>query len=359
MVNLLSLNSLWKKVIFLILQFAGTLQSTMSEFFPTTEDNVVNWTIYNKHFQPCDDLECLETNIDRTSSLWYRDEKWAVPLLVVSSVNILFIGCFEVFVLCKAKGTNPSRRHLVLGQLLLFGLLLSSTLGYVFAAGPTWFTCGVIRLGLGLTYTLVFGTLLVKTVFLHSLHTGIYLPALYQALLLFFVLLVQLAIGIQWLVQRPPAVIVDQAGATTCSTNIINMLLTLVYNALLILCVAVLAIKSKQNPENYRESKFIGIATGLSMLLWVVWILVALSTRSPDHDAAMGFGVVFNAMIIFLVVFVPKGRQLAALGNDWPDVEEKGVLSTPSPSYCSPSFLHIKPPVMPWSQNLKPPNKGE
>ena len=47
------------------------------------------------------------------------------------------------------------------------------------------------RLSVSIAPALVFGTLLVKCVFLISLNSGVYLPAHYQALLLFFVVLVQ------------------------------------------------------------------------------------------------------------------------------------------------------------------------
>ena len=49
----------------------------------------------------------------------------------------------------------------------------------------------LVRLGLGLSYVLIYSSLLVKLVFLISLNTGVYLPAMYQALLLFFAILVQ------------------------------------------------------------------------------------------------------------------------------------------------------------------------
>ena len=53
----------------------------------------------------------------------------------------------------------------------------------------------LVRLGLGLSYVLIYSSLLVKLVFLISLNTGVYLPAMYQALLLFFAILVQVGCG--------------------------------------------------------------------------------------------------------------------------------------------------------------------
>lgn len=113
----------------------------------------------------------------------------------------------QVFVLLKTWRTTPSRRHLFLGQMLLLGLFLCAAVAALLSAEPTVLTCAGVRLGAGLAYSLVFSTLLVKCVFLISLNGGVYLPAPYQALLLFFAVLIQLAIGAQWLINNPPRVI--------------------------------------------------------------------------------------------------------------------------------------------------------
>lgn len=76
---------------------------------------------------------------------------------------------------------------------------LGSVVGFAYAVQPSDFSCAVIRFGTGLSYALIYSSLVVKLVFLISLNTGVYLPATYQALLFLFCILVQLVIGIQWL----------------------------------------------------------------------------------------------------------------------------------------------------------------
>lgn len=127
------------------------------------------------------------------SAALLRNENWVVPLLALSLLTIALIAGFEIFVLCKAWRTSPSRRHLFLGQMLLFGLFLCATLAGILAATPTPATCAMVRLGTGVGYALVFAALLVKCVFLISLNGGVYLPAPYQALLLLFAVLIQVS----------------------------------------------------------------------------------------------------------------------------------------------------------------------
>lgn len=87
---------------------------------------------------------------------------------------------------------------------------------------PTVLTCATVRLCTGLGYSMVFGTLLVKCVFLISLNGGVYLPAPYQALLLFFTVAIQLAIGIQWLIYIPPQLMSSQVIVQRTSDHIVR-----------------------------------------------------------------------------------------------------------------------------------------
>ena len=125
-------------------------------------------------------------------------ELWVLLLIVFSSVNMTVTLVYQVVVVLRASRTSPSRRHLFLSQALLLGLLLGSSLGLVHSLEQTAPTCVAIRLGTGLSYVLIYSSLLVKLVFLISLNTGVYLPAMYQALLFFFCVLVQAVILAQW-----------------------------------------------------------------------------------------------------------------------------------------------------------------
>nr|CAD7569614.1 unnamed protein product [Timema californicum] len=299
-----------------------------------------------------------------------RRETWVIPLLALSSLTMLVIAGFEVFVLCKAWRTTPSRRHLFLGQTLLFGLFLCSALGGVLAATPTPATCAIVRFGTGLAYAIVFAALLVKCVFLISLNGGVYLPAPYQALLLLFAVLIQVVVGVQWLFNAPPKVdflpvgevapvrgrpnrlvvtAQDLIGSSVtslplCHTPYTDMLLSLLYVMCLIVFVAVLAIKSRGIRDNYREATFIGLSVGCSIPMWLVWVLCGLAVSEQHRDACLAFGLVASAAVIFLVMFMPKGRQLAAMGKDGVYMEdrEESSLSRAGSGY-SPSFFHFKP----------------
>ncbi|XP_021704683.1 uncharacterized protein LOC5566873 isoform X1 [Aedes aegypti] len=299
-----------------------------------------------------------------------RKEPWVVPVLVLACLSMIMMAAFEIFVLCKAWRTSPSRRHLFLGQMLLLGLFSCSGLAAVLTINPTILSCATMRFGAGVAFALVFASLLVKCVFLISLNGGVYLPAPYQGLLLLFAVLIQVAVGAQWLLTSPPSV--DQvpisggtavssryhllltAGDLThvnptiplCHTTFSELLFSLIYVVFLIIFVAILAIKSRGIRDNYREATYIGLAVGGIIPIWLGWTLCGLAVADRHRDACLAFGLVATASTVFLVMFMPKGRQLAAMGKEGLYVEDReerfSSLSRAGSGY-SPSFFHFKP----------------
>lgn len=328
-------------------------------------NNVTQPTIISSNHHP------HHNNQHHSQTLGLRKEPWVVPVLVLTSLVMLMMAAFEIFVLCKAWQTSPSRRHLFLGQMLLLGLFLCASLAAILTVSPSVFSCGFIRFGSGVAFALVFASLLVKCVFLISLNSGVYLPAPYQGLLLLFAVLIQVAIGGQWLITTPAAVddvsvpirngplslthhsllltAQDITMTTTiplCRTQFVDLLYSHVYVIFLILFVALLAIKSRRIRENYREATYIGLAIGGSIPIWLGWTLCGLAVAERHKDACLAFGLIATSATVFLVMFMPKGRQLAAMGKEGLYIEDRdeqlSSLSRTGSGY-SPSFFHFKP----------------
>lgn len=135
-----------------------------------------------------------------------RREPWVIPILILSIISMLMMAGFEVFVLCKTRQTSPNRRHLFLGQMLLLGLFTCVGLAALLTTRPSSLSCATVRFGAGVGFAIIFASLLVKCIFLISLNSGVYLPAPYQALLLFFAVLIQITVDVQWLITSPPAI---------------------------------------------------------------------------------------------------------------------------------------------------------
>ena len=265
-------------------------------------------------------------------------ELWVILLLITSGVNVTVILVYQVFIVCRAARSSPSRRHLFLSQTLLLGLLLGSSLGFAYSQEQSVSTCVAIRLGTGLSYVLIYSSLLVKQIFLISLNTGVYLPAMYQALLFSFCVLVQVVIGVQWLVLVPPC----QYGAS-------DHILALSYIIFLILFICVLAIRSHHIKDNYGEASHMFLLMLLTVPLWVTWMVCALVLPDGYHNPCLGqllscpgtlahitlppgFGLVISCLVTFVVMFLPRSRQLAALGEEGVYVEDREDTAQLSPN---------------------------
>ena len=289
----------------------------------------------------------------------FKKEVWVIPVLIAAGIIFLILTIYEIFLLAKAVNKNPSRRHLFLGQMLLAGLLACSAMAVVYTLQPTTVTCAVIRLGTGLAYSLVYSTLLVKLVFLISLNSGVYLPATYQSLLLGFAILIQLVIGVQWLVSAPPELFDLPLSSTapeetfvTCATLFKQQLLGLLYVVFLIVVVVLLAFKSRGVRENYREAMYVGLTIGFTVAIWIVWILAGFIVPTRYQDVCSACGLIACTSITFVIMFMPKGRQLSAMGREGVYAEDRtdvytgtgsGTGSTDSSGTPSPSFFPVKP----------------
>ncbi|EDW40504.1 GL25281 [Drosophila persimilis] len=295
------------------------------------------------------------------AGLW--KEPWVVPVLVLATLTMLMMAAFEIFVLFKAWRTSLSRRHLFLGQMLLLGLFACASLGAIITAQLTLLSCGAIRFGVGVAYALVFAALLVKCVFLISLNGGVYLPAPYQGLLLLCtppsVPVMGQRISSSTTVPSQTKLLercfyptsYNHAGrnarrSTRELRRFSELLFSLIYIVFLIVFIAVLAIKSRGIRDNYREATYIGLAIGGAIPIWLGWMLCGLAVAERHKDACIAFGLVATSATVFLVMFMPKGRQLAAMGKEGLYVEDReeqfSSLSRAGSGY-SPSFFHFKP----------------
>lgn len=124
------------------------------------------------------------------------------------------------------------------------------------------------------------------------------------------------------------------------------------------IAVACLAVRARDVRDNYREAIFIGLAVSLTLPIWLTSAIGSIIVVENDREAWLAYGLLSTALIVFLTMFLPKGRQLAALGREGPggipsavaggttvvihDHDDDQLTSLPGSGY-SPSFFHFKP----------------
>ena len=255
-----------------------------------------------------ENIEMIAPNIILSS---LQDEDWKFPITISASLTIGILLLFEVFICMKSRRNTPSHRNLFMGQMLMMGLLSCAVVSLLYTFKPTPAICALIRFGSGMSYTLVYSTLLVKMIFLISLNSEIYLPATYQTLLMFFAVLIQLVIGIQWLVAVPPAM-----AQGSCKTSFQQQLHGNIYNMFLITVLTILSLKYRKIKPVYREALYISITMVLSVIIWGVWIIAGFIVPSHYKDLCSSACLLASTVAIFCTMFLPKGRQLSAAGKE-------------------------------------------
>jgi len=246
--------------------------------------------------------------LDSTSTIvvfTIKNEPWVFPILIMASTSICLILSVHVLVVFHCVRPDPGQGHPVVGHTLLLGLLLCSAVSLVYTLTSTQFTCAILRLGSGLSYATVYSALLVKFVFLTFLRSGIYLPPLYQGFLLFLALLIQVVIGIQWLVAVPPGVTINHRGVL-CGTTFEQQLHGHVYNIFIVAFLVFLNLRFSLVRTKYWEARYIGLVALCSGPLWVSWVLAGLSVPVHYQDFCSASGLLATSVGTFAAMLLAK-----------------------------------------------------
>ena len=141
--------------------------------------------------------------------------------------------------------------------------------------------------------------------------SGIFIPATYQTILLFFAILIQIVIVIQWLVAVPP-----QVSALSCAATFQQQLHGQIYNMFLITVLTILSLKYRRLRPAYREARYISITMVLSVMVWATWIIAGYIVPTNYKDLCSSAGLLASAITTFSAMFLPRGSQLTNAGKE-------------------------------------------
>jgi len=93
----------------------------------------------------------------------------------------------------------------------------------------------------------------------------------------------------------------------------------------------------------------VGLTMSFTVAIWIVWILAGLIVPDELKDVCSSCGLIACTSITFVIMFMPKGRQLSAMGKEGVYAEDRtdvymgsGTGSTGSSGTPSPSFFPVK-----------------
>ena len=238
---------------------------------------------------------------------------WALVVVSAAILGTVVALWMLVYVFQKiCDGTLNGNQ--VMGVMLLIGVmcLFASVVPWLLPPNET--VCATRHFMHPLLLVLCFSILLVKSMQLRSLVTiglGGSIPQVNQLLSLFFMVMVQVIIAVEWYIATSPIGVTITDGYPECGVSPARFLLLHIYpTVLLLLCffyaVSVLKVKS-----NFNEGRCITCATISIIPIFAAWPVVYYFAPVPFHDPSVAVSVVAVAGILLGAIFFPKMSTIA------------------------------------------------
>jgi metabotropic glutamate receptor 6/7/8 len=173
-------------------------------------------------------------------------------------------------------------------------------------AKPNMFTCSVLRVGLGFALCLCYSSILTKTnrisrIFNRGSKAGIKRPSYTspksQIVICCGLASIQLGGSLVWLMfERPTTKEVHPQPLTavlTCGVSNLSLVLSLLYNMLLIILCTFYAFKTRKIPENFNEAKYIGFTMYSTCIVWLAFVAIYFGTYN-DYKVLISFQFVIK-----------------------------------------------------------------
>uniref|UniRef100_A0A336MIS6 CSON002162 protein n=1 Tax=Culicoides sonorensis TaxID=179676 RepID=A0A336MIS6_CULSO len=264
---------------------------------------------------------------------------WALVPIIFSSIGILFT-LFTTAVFIKFNRTPvimASGRELC--YVLLSGILSCYAMSFIILARPTVQNCAILRIGLGISLSICYSAIFTKTnrisrIFnrgVKSVQRPIYTSPLSQIAISFGIVSIQLIGTIGWLVYEKPDIKeihpYPLTAVLTCRVSTFSLMMSLIYNIILIVLCTLYAFKTRKIPENFNEAKYIGFTMYSTCIVWLAFIPIYFGTNNDykiqisslcmclNISASVELGCLFLPKV-YLVIFQPyKNVRPGTNGN--------------------------------------------
>jgi len=207
-----------------------------------------------------------------------------------------------------------------LSFVLLGGVLMSYISTFVFVAHPTPFICGATRFLLGVSYTVCYAAILVKTNRIYrvfNIHTSKpkkvkFISAKSQLLITFGIVSVEIAALTSWLIFDQPEVIHEYPtradNVRVCEDSRDYAYLgALVYPIFLMIVCVYYAVKTRKTPDGFNETRYVAFGSYSFFVLWIAFTSIYFSVENHTiRVVALCFASTINATVTLITLFITK-----------------------------------------------------
>ncbi|CAG0920660.1 unnamed protein product [Notodromas monacha] len=275
------------------------------------------------------------------------DSLWAIIPITFASLGIIFT------VLTLAVFVRYNRTPIIMASsrelcyVLLSGILICYLMSFVILSKPSTTTCTLQRIGLGVGLCTCYSAIFTKTnrisrIFnqsIKSIKRPSYTSPKSQIVICLGIVSVQLIGCIAWLIIEKPSVReiypVRIQSVLSCGVSTFSVMMSLVYNMILIVLCTLYAVKTRRIPENFNEAKYIGFTMYSTCIVWLAFVPIYFGTNN-DYKmqiASLCMCLSISATVALVCLFCPKlyivffqpyknVRQGAQVSNDFPGTSE-------------------------------------
>ncbi|XP_075227650.1 metabotropic glutamate receptor 1-like [Lycorma delicatula] len=258
--------------------------------------------------------ECLRIPVEFVK--WTDTE--AVVSIVSSCVGFIMTG-LTAAVFIRYNDTpvvKSSTREL--SYLILAGMTLSHSATFPILARPSELSCSLSRVLPGLSFAMIYASLLTKTNRIARILAGSkkrfptrkprFMSGTAQVVITCILIGIEAGVAGGMLLLEPagpefqyPS---EQRVLLVCNSTRQAILAPLAFDFLLIALCTLYALKTRNVPENFNEAKFIGFAMYTTCVIWIAFVPIYFGSDSKIITMCMC--VTLSAMVTLVFLFFPK-----------------------------------------------------
>lgn len=246
---------------------------------------------------------------------WYDTE--AVVAIAMACFGI-FVTLWISVVFMRHNNTpvvKASTRELM--YIILLGITISFSSNFVLVAKPSMVTCYFTRILPGLSFALIYGSLVTKTNRIARILEGTkkiitkkprFMSASSQVIITCILVGIECSIITVMLIIEPADSKLDypepKRVRLVCNTTTLGIIVPLGFDLVLILMCTLYAVKTRNLPENFNEAKFIGFTMYTTCVIWCGFF--AIYFGSENKVLTMSVSISLSASVALVLLFFPK-----------------------------------------------------
>ena len=255
---------------------------------------------------------------------------WSIVSMCIATIALIILAAITVIFIINWR--TPVVKSLDREQMvmLLIGIGICCVLTYIVVAPPSTGVCVFQRIGVWLCCSLSFGALLFKIIRIAKIFYSIeasakrpsYIDSKYQITFTMVIVFGQLILVVIGLIVDPPIVkrdpdeVVTSSGQQTGNApEIIEtcqqphtaiLILSFVYNSLIIVGCIILGWMTRRFPANFNEAERVMFTSFTLMVIWVLFVPLYLYTKRELQIGVVTLGIVLSAVALLAGVFFPR-----------------------------------------------------